>query len=363
MLTCVRVSVYSKCARKIRMPEVLQFNCERAAVRLDVFLAARLDGLSRMRIAHLLEAGACTVNGATGAAGQRVGAGDVVEVVLADDAPSAMTPEPLPLAVVYEDEELLVVDKPAGLLMHPTRGVKSGTLANALAYHLNGLRTADVGLQIEGAFIAAPEVDQPAPARVVNEQSDIRSPQSFIRPGLVHRLDRATSGLVVVAKTQRALSILTRHFHHRLVEKRYRALVYGRVAQDEFEIDAPIGRDETRRPQWNMDVAGKVARTRLRVVERCANATLVELEPVTGRTNQLRIHCTYAGHPIVGDEWYGGAAEQGALTAGRLCLHAARLAFNHPSGGRWLEFTSPLPVAFAALVEEARGGPSVQVFD
>ena len=150
-------SAYDVCARSTpgqelaphttTMPEVLKFQCADAGARLDAFLAARLAGLSRMRIARLIGAGACTINGARGAAGQRVAAGDLVELELDSDAPSAMTPEPLPLRIVYEDTELLVVDKPAGLLMHPTRGVKTGTLANALTYHLNRSRMADGGLR------------------------------------------------------------------------------------------------------------------------------------------------------------------------------------------------------------------------
>ena len=331
------------------MKNVPQFRCDTsdAGRRLDEFLAARLAGLSRMRIARAVEEGACAVNGARGAAGQKLCAGDLVEIALDDQEPTAMTPEALPLRIVYEDDELLVVDKPAGLLVHPTRAIKTGTLANALAYHVNRLRIVDCGMRIEEGGVLP----------VTNPQSAFRNPQSFVRPGLVHRLDRATSGLLVVAKTQRALSILTRHFHERRVAKRYLALVCGRVAADECEIDAPIGRDAAARPQWRVLATGRAARTRLRVLERGDAATLVELEPVTGRTNQLRIHCAHAGHAIVGDEWYASAHGQvEPPRAARLCLHAARLAFHHPSGGRWLEFASPLPAEIAAAFAAARQG-------
>jgi 23S rRNA pseudouridine1911/1915/1917 synthase len=326
------------------MAQSFKFHCgdDGAGQRLDVFLAAHVAGLSRMRIARLVEAGACAVNGAPGVAGQKLKAGDLVELMPGADEPSAMTPEQLPLAIIYEDEELLVVDKPAGLLVHPTRAIKTGTLANALAYHVNRLRIAEFGLRNETESNSA--------HCSTNPQSAIRIPQSFIRPGLVHRLDRATSGLLVVAKTQRALSILTRHFHERRVEKRYVALVDGCVAVAEFEIDAPIGRDAEQRPQWRVLATGRAAQTRLRVVARGDALTLVELEPVTGRTNQLRIHCAHAGHPIVGDEWYGGAvATSAGRQATRLCLHAARLAFHHPTGGRWLAFSAPLPAELAGL--------------
>lgn len=302
-------------------------------LRLDAFLAARLPHLSRMGIARLLAEGACTINGDAGAAGQLVKADQLFELVLTASAPNAMTPESLPLALVYEDDELLVVDKPAGLLVHPTRGVKTGTLVNALAYHLNKLRLAEFRLRNETETTSS-----------LNPTNS----QSFVRPGLVHRLDRATSGLMVIAKTQRALGILTRHFHQRLVAKSYLALVRGRVGVDECVLDAPIGRVAEERPHWRVSPVGKPAQTRLRVIERDRRATLVELEPVTGRTNQLRIHCAHTGHAIVGDEWYDELSMTDGAP-GRLCLHAARLAFNHPTGGRWLEFTSSLPQEIAVV--------------
>jgi 23S rRNA pseudouridine1911/1915/1917 synthase len=170
---------------------------------------------------------------------------------------------------------------------------------------------------------------------------------SFIRPGLVHRLDRDTSGLLVVAKTQAALSRLSQHFQRRLVLKRYAAVVAGRVEHDELIIDAPIGRDEDARPPWRVAESGKHAETRLRVLERSARRTLVELEPVTGRTNQLRIHCAHAGHAIVGDTPYSGEPHA------RLCLHASRLAFRHPSTNEWTEFRSDIPSeVMSAFAEE-----------
>jgi 23S rRNA pseudouridine1911/1915/1917 synthase len=271
--------------------------------RLDDFLAERVATLSRMHIAALLARGACAVNGALARAGLRLRAGDAVEVCEAGEVANSMTPERAPLEIVHEDEQIVVVVKPAGQLVHPTRGVKGGTLANALAYHLN------------------------------------RNPQTLIRPGLVHRLDRDTSGLLVVAKTQAALSRLSQHFQRRLVEKRYAAVVAGRVEQEEFTINAPIGRDDDARPQWRVEESGKCAETRLRVVERRGARTLVELEPVTGRTNQLRIHCTHAGHAIVGDRFYSGEPHA------RLCLHASRLAFRHPATNVWSEFRSHVPEA------------------
>jgi len=324
-----------------------------AGARLDRFLAARLSNLSRMRIASLVAAGACAVNGAPAHSGFKLHPGDSVEISFDEDASDgAMTPEAVPLVILHEDEDLLVVDKPAGMLVHPTRSVKSGTLANALAYHLNGLRIADCGLRIEedvAASVESPraggrcELDELSRGGA-NPQSAIHNLQ-FIRPGLPHRLDRATSGLMVVAKNQRALSILSRHFHRRLVSKRYLALVHGRVRQDEMTISAPIGREGEAWPKWRVTEDGRTAESRLRVIERGETLSLVELEPVTGRTNQLRIHCAHAGHPVVGDDWYGSTVEA------RLCLHAARLAFNHPTGGGRMEFASALPGEIASLFE------------
>jgi 23S rRNA pseudouridine1911/1915/1917 synthase len=304
---------------------------ESAGRRLDEFLAERLVRLSRMYIASLIARGACSVNGAQANAGRRLSAGDVVEVESACEVSNSMTPEPAPLEIVYEDDRIIVVVKPSGLLVHPTLGVKRGTLANALAYHLNRFRNADFGMRIdEGGAVSNPQPDS-------NPQSSIRIPKSFIRPGLVHRLDRDTSGLMVVAKTQDALSRLSQHFSRRLVEKRYVAVVRGVLEEDALTIDAPIGRDEVARPAWRVLEDGKAAETRLRVLKRGARRTLVELEPVTGRTNQLRIHCAHVGHAIVGDRLYAGEEHV------RLCLHAARLAFHHPATNEWMEFASCSP--------------------
>lgn len=344
-----------------------QFRIEQTDVRLrlDAFLASRFGGLSRMRIASLIEAGACLVNGATGKAGYRIVAGDVIELSFDQGAPTSMFPEPIPLDVVYEDDHLIVVVKPAGMLVHPTMSVKSGTLANALAYHLNQpadrSETEDRGLKIENS-----EARSPKP---IDPQSSILNSQSVTRPGLVHRLDRATSGLIVVAKTPRALTTLSRHFRKRLVEKRYVALVCGNLDREFGSIDAPIGRDGDQMPHWRVMEDGKPAETRFKVIERLERVTLLELEPVTGRTNQLRIHCAHMGHPIVGDEMHSDCGLRTAdcgigsekrefesaianpQSAMRLCLHAWRLAFHHPANGDWISFSSPLPQDIAEIIK------------
>jgi len=280
-----------------------------AGRRVDDYLASQLGWLSRIRIARLISDGHCLVNGIVARPGKKLAVGDSVEVSEPDGPPTAMTPEPIPLQVVYEDEHVMVVVKPAGMLVHPTIGVKRGTLANGLVYHLNR----DLSGVTGGAVI---------------------------RPGIVHRLDKATSGLMVVAKTPRALSVLSKHFRRKLVKKRYLALVNGRIVDEEKLISAPIGRDPDRRPHWGVMEAGKPSETRLRVLERRDGATFVELEPITGRTNQLRIHCAFLGHPILGDSLYGPGMEEhdnGQTASPRLFLHACKLGFHHPQSGEWIE--------------------------
>ncbi|HKY04930.1 MAG TPA: RluA family pseudouridine synthase [Blastocatellia bacterium] len=291
---------------------------DEARRRLDEFLASRFGALSRMKIASLIEKGWCRVNLEKKLHGYRLVEGDLVEIEIEPDSETAMLAEPLPLEIVHEDDCIVIVVKAAGVLVHPTMNVRRGTLANALAYHLNR------------------DFYESSPAAAHGQE------HTLARPGLVHRLDRATSGLMVVAKTQRALSVLSRHFHRRMVKKGYLAVVTGAVPESEGAIDAPLGRNPDLRPQWGVMEMGKPSETRYRRLERRgepsgAEATLLELEPVTGRTNQLRIHCAHAGFPILGDDLYGGEP------AARLCLHASRLSLNHPATGERLEFFSPLP--------------------
>jgi 23S rRNA pseudouridine1911/1915/1917 synthase len=290
-----------------------------------------------MRIANLISEGACLINQTPGRAGQRIAAGDQIEISFDEGAPTAMMPEPIAIEIAYEDEHIIVVVKPSGMLVHPTIAVKSGTLANALVYHLNR------GFYEEN-----------------KEGAAHGKLHSLVRPGLIHRLDRPTSGLMVVAKTRRALTQLSRHFRRRLVDKRYLALVAGRVDQDEGSIGAAIGRDPERRPQWWVMDEGRAAETRFRVVERLRSATLVEMQPVTGRTNQLRIHAAYMGHPIIGDQQYAdfgllNSEQSGESKIGpRLCLHAWRIGFYHPAGGGWVEHTSELPSDITSVIESLR---------
>ncbi|CDM65021.1 RluA family pseudouridine synthase [Pyrinomonas methylaliphatogenes] len=327
-MVMMRMEVEADRVRRVESTLQFEVGPESARQRLDDFLAAHIGWLSRLRIAKLIAEGKCFVNDEPGNAGRRLRVGDRVWVEPGEFVPNAMTPEPIPLEIVYEDSDLLVVNKPSGMLVHPTRNVKRGTLANALTYYLNRDLFATAG-QSEASRSAGDE----SPA--------------LIRPGIVHRLDRATSGLMVVAKNQRALSVLSRQFQRRLVEKSYLAIVHGRVAEDELAIRAPIGRDPEARPKWRVMEGGKESETRLRVLERRERRTLVELQPLTGRTNQLRIHCAHIGHPIVGDDWHG--AEDHST---RLCLHAARLSFRHPSSGEMMRFSTALPAEMARSLDD-----------
>ena len=308
------------------MSKPIQFYIDErdAGCRVDEFCASRYGALSRMRIANLIEAGGCLVNGAPARRGYRLSAGDLLVADFENGAPGAMHPDPIALEVVYEDEQIIVVVKPPGMLVHPTIGVKTGTLANALSYHLNKSRLENRGLNVDA-------------------ESLVSDSRSVIRPGLVHRLDRATSGLMVIAKTARSLTTLSRHFRRRLVEKRYIALVHGLVKSDSGAIEAPIGRDPEAQPHWRVMEGGKPAETRFNVLKRNRMTTLLELEPVTGRTNQLRIHCAHIGHAIVGDDLHGNLELR---MPNRLCLHACKLAFHHPVSGEWMEFSSDVRDGF-----------------
>lgn len=245
---------------------------------LKRFLPARLPGFTSMYLAKCVLAGQCRVNGAVRQWGFRVRPGENVDMEIDPDAATGRRAENIPLKIVFENEELLAVHKPAGMLVHPTKHVKSGTLSNALAYYL---------------------------------------PQRFWFP---HRLDRDTSGVLLVAKTDRALAILVRAWQRGEVHKTYLAVVDGEVIEDDIRIDAPIGRDGNSKPEWGVREGGKQALSLLHVVKRLASGrTLVRLTPITGRTNQLRIHCAHIGHPIVGDALYGRGPDQ------RLYLHALSL--------------------------------------
>ncbi len=304
---------------------------EAVGTRLDSFLAAILTGTSRARIQRAIADGDILVNDRTVKASYRVRAGDCVQLELLEAAPIEAAPEPIPLEIVYEDDEIIVINKPAGMVVHPGAGVSSGTLANALIYHFGQLS------QTCGT----------------------------LRPGIVHRLDVGTSGLIVVAKSDRAHLNLAEQFEMRQVFKNYVALVYGRVVANEGSIDAPIGRDPRSRVKMAVRGVGegRPAQTLYRVRERLKEFTLLELELKTGRTHQIRVHLAYIKHPVVGDSTYdrgrANTIKNAQLRAaiarlGRPFLHAAQLGFAHPTSGESLTFTAPLPAELQAFLEIAR---------
>jgi 23S rRNA pseudouridine1911/1915/1917 synthase len=276
----------------------------------------------------------CEVNGRIENVGFRVRGGDYIEIDLDLTRENSMRPEDVPLDIVYEDEHLVVVNKPAGMLVHPTNRDKNGTLLNALVFHVNaerGMRNAEFET---GECEGYPTLESFTESSPTN--SAFRVPSSaFIRPGLVHRLDRQTSGLIVIAKSVRVHRSLARQFQKKFVDKKYLALVEGIVDSDSGTIDAAVGRFADRK-QWDVKPGGKAAETRFQVLERRSDTTLLELEPVTGRTNQLRIHCAAMGHPIVGDVSRAGRVFE------RLCLHAWKLTIRHPVSRDDLTFEQPV---------------------
>ncbi len=289
-----------------------------AGSRLDAFLTGHLHAQSRSRIKVLVEAGHVTVDGAPAKPALRVRRGQRIEVVVPPPPPVGVTPEAIPLDVVYEDAHLLVVNKPPRLTVHPGAGRSSGTLANAIVARVPHL--AGVG----GAQ----------------------------RPGIVHRLDKDTSGLLVVAKTSQAYQSLQSQVAARAAGRTYLALVCGVVPDDEGIVSAPIGRHPRHRTKMAVVPRGRTAITRYRVLERFARHTLIEAELVTGRTHQIRVHFAHLGHPVAGDPVYGARPDE--LGVGRQALHAFRLRFAHPVSGAEMTFEAPLPLDLAAAVQRAR---------
>jgi 23S rRNA pseudouridine1911/1915/1917 synthase len=309
-----------------------------AGQRVDRWLAKARIGLSRSRIQALIEAGLVSVNGRPARQALKVRENDRVLVEVPPRRASKLFAEPLPLVIVHEDDELLVLDKPAGMVVHPGAGVHTGTLVHALLHH-------------------APSI-----ATVGGEG----------RPGIVHRLDKETSGLLVVAKTEPTYLALVEALRARTVARIYRAIVWGDPGPEEGLIDLPIGRDPRERTRMAVvRTGGKPARTRWRVLERFGPATLVEARLETGRTHQIRVHFAALRHPVVGDPLYGGRARKSlslrqsersladALLAvmGRQALHAAQLELVHPVTGAILRFESALPEDFTGALELLRAFP------
>ncbi len=288
---------------------------EEAGRRLDVVLAARLNGPSRSAVAAAIRQGAVTVDGRVRKPGHTVRPGEIIRGALPQPARPDAVAEPIDLTILFEDDRLLVVDKPAGMVVHPSAGHFSGTLVNALLHHY-------------------PEIE-------------VRRDGEILRPGIVHRLDKDTSGCLVIAKDSRTQQRLQEQFRARRIRKTYLALVVGRVAADAGRIDLPVGRHPRDRKKMSVfSHRGRPALTLWRVRRRFSCATLLELDLKTGRTHQIRVHLASLGHPVAGDPVYGGVRRLAATplqAAGRQMLHAWRLSFSHPQGGTRMSVTAPLP--------------------
>ncbi len=286
---------------------VVSFVVEEDDRRLDKVIRDRVSGLSRTKGQRLIETERVTVNGDPRKPAYRVERGDHITVRLpSPESACSVEPEPIPLDIIYEDQHLLVLNKPAGMVVHPAPGHPNGTLVNALLAHY-------------------PPIAQVGPIE---------------RAGVVHRLDKETSGVLVVAKEKTTLEGLQEQFRNREIEKTYLALVHRRIRPSEGIIEVPIGRHPRHRQRMAARAEGKYARTQYHAVRFFRNHTLLELHPYTGRTHQIRVHLSWLGYPVVGDPVYGRRRQQ--LLEDRHFLHAHRIRFVHPASGKKLAFEAPL---------------------
>ena len=310
--------------------------------RIDKYITERLAEVSRAEVQRLIKDGYVTLNGAIVKPSQRVEKGDKIVVRMPPPEPVELLPEPIPLDVVYEDADVLLINKPAGLVVHPAAGHTSGTLVNAILAHVPGWggRSISWGGSSTAAPTSSSSTFAPTATGIGGE----------LRPGIVHRLDKDTSGLILVAKNDGSLRKLQNQFKNRLVSKIYLALVEGRLIPEQGRIDAPIGRDQRARKRMAVSPRrGRLAQTDYRVLEYLGEFSLVEVRPLTGRTHQIRVHFAAAGHPIAGDPVYG--PRKRTLPLDRQFLHAWQLSFDLPSTGERVTFTAPLPEDLREVLE------------
>ncbi len=297
-----------------------------AGKRLDQFVHLQLPQFSRAYLQKLIREGRIVVQGRARKMHYRVRVGEIVDIEIPPPRPLTLEPEAVPLKILFEDDDLLVLDKFAGMVVHPAAGHQRGTLVSALLAHC-GINLSGIG--------------------------------GVLRPGIVHRLDKCTSGCMVVAKNDFAHHHLSEQFRTRTVKKTYLALVMGRVESERGEITATLGRHPTHRKKIAAEVAGgRAAWTGYEVEKRFAEVTLVRAYPRTGRTHQIRVHLAKLGHPIAGDLLYGKRTK---IDAPRQMLHAYQLAFVHPRTGKWLEFTSPIPEDMKRVLKRLNGNESKRI--
>jgi len=291
-------------------------------LRLDIFLTQKLEKLTRSQIQVLNRSGAIRVDGRQGKSGYRIRGGEAIEVDLESLTPTPITPEQIPLQIYFEDQDLAVIEKPAGVVVHPGSGTKTGTVVHGLLFHFQSLSTA----------------------------------AGTTRPGIVHRLDKKTSGLLIVAKNNVAHARLSKAFHDREIQKTYYALVHGKFKRDSGSIELSIGRHRSERTKMIAGKpSGRSALTQYRVLENLRSFSFLEVEIKTGRTHQIRVHLAAIGHPVVGDDVYGEPSYKEFVKKfpelNRYFLHATRLRFTHPTTGTALEFHSPLPTELQKLFQ------------
>ncbi len=284
-----------------------------SGARLDKYLSQEMPELSRTRLQKLIAGGLVTVNGESAKASQILNVGDSVSVTVPPPAPTGLVPRAMPLNIVFEDDDVIVIDKPAGLPVHPSPGHADDTLVNAVLARFPNLPG------IGGS----------------------------VRPGIVHRLDKDTSGLMVIAKNDAAMQHIQKQFKLRTMLKRYLTLIKGNISPDEGTIEAPIGRDPQHRQKMAVVSDGRQSRTHYRVLQRLGEFTLLEVTPHTGRTHQIRVHLAAIGFPVVGDAAYGYKVP----FLGRQFLHASRLGFTLPSTGEQVEFNSKLPADLQSALQ------------
>ena len=291
-----------------------------AGIRLDKYLSEKLPELSRSSITKLIEDEKVTIGDRAVAKSYKVAAGDMISIELSDPVEVDIIPEDIPLDIVYEDEHLLVVNKPKGMVVHPAPGNHTGTLVNALMYHCGGALS---GINGE------------------------------LRPGIVHRIDKDTSGLLVVAKSDIAHNGLSEQIRDHSFTREYLAVCYGNIKEDERTVDAPIGRHKVDRKRMCVtQLNSKPAVTHVYVLERYPGFTYIKCRLETGRTHQIRVHLSYIGHPIAGDPVYGPSKVITSLDG--QCLHAYKLGFIHPVSGEYLEFTADPPEVFTRFLNRLR---------
>ena len=300
-------------------PILLRASEESKNQRLDAFLASSLDGLTRSQAARLIESGEVAVNGKTAGKSYRLAGGEDVAVTLPEPEPVETVPQDIPLDVVYEDADVIVVNKPSGMVVHPAPGHPDGTLVNALLYHCAGTLSG-----VGGA----------------------------LRPGIVHRIDRDTSGLIIAAKNDAAHQYLSAQLADHTLARTYECIVVGALREDRGTVDAPIARHPTDRKRMAVVAGGREAVTHWEVIARYPGYTHVRCRLETGRTHQIRVHMAYIGHPILGDTVYGAKKEVPGLTG--QCLHAVGLRFLHPRTHEVVELSCPLPEEFTRILQKIR---------